>query len=279
MKNYFKSKFFYIIITLALIFTIVPIVLSSMGVGFVIRNAIGVVLTPGQKLFNYATDGIDGFASYFYKFDELVEENTRLREQVSELQTKLYDSVEIEEMYEWMSEFLELKMAHNDFKFLSASVTGRESGNYSKIMTLDVGSGAGVTVGMPVITSVGIVGQVSEVGYNWCKVTTIVEANSSVGAYIEKTGDAGICTGSFAMSTDGMMELNYLPSDTELEVGDRVLSTGYGSIYPRGLVIGYVDEIALDGYSRNLSVKVKSAVDFSEISQVMIITSWEQNVE
>lgn len=115
MKKYFKGRFFYIITTLALIFTIVPTVLSSMGLGFIFRDMVGVVLTPAQKLFNYATEGIDGFVSYFYKFDELVEENTRLREEVSSLQTKIYDSAEVEEMYNWMSDFLEMKMAPQRF--------------------------------------------------------------------------------------------------------------------------------------------------------------------
>ena len=263
MKKYFKGRFFYIITTLALIFTIVPTVLSSMGLGFIFRDMVGVVLTPAQKLFNYATEGIDGFVSYFYKFDELVEENTRLREEVSSLQTKIYDSAEVEEMY-------------NDFQFLAATVTGRESGNYSKILTLDVGSGAGVSVGMPIITAEGIVGQVTEVGYNWSKVTTIIEANSSVGAYIEKTKDAGICSGSFALSANGMLEMLYLPADAKVEVGDRVLSTGYGSIYPRGLVVGYIEEVALNDYSRSLDVKVKTAVNLSEITNVMVITKFEQ---
>lgn len=276
MKNYFKSKFFYIITVVTLIVTIVPTVFCSMGLSFVFRDMVGIVLTPAQKLFNYAAEGIDGFVSYFYKFDELVEENIRLREQVSQLQAELYDSAEIEEMYEWMSEFLELKMAHNDFELLSASVTGRESGNYSKVLTLDVGSGAGVASGMPVITSEGIVGQITEVGYNWCKVTTILEPNSSVGAYVEKTGDAGICTGSFALSSEGLVNFLYLPADTEVNAGDRVLSTGYGSIYPRGLTVGYVESVSLNSYSRNLEVTVRSAVDFTEISSVMVITSFEQ---
>lgn len=276
MKNYFKSKFFYIITVITLIVTIVPTVFCSMGLSFVFRDMVGIVLTPAQKLFNYAAEGIDGFVSYFYKFDELVEENIRLREQVSQLQSELYDSAEIEEMYEWMSEFLELKMAHNDFELLSASVTGRESGNYSKVLTLDVGSGAGVASGMPVITSEGIVGQITEVGYNWCKVTTILEPNSSVGAYVEKTGDAGICTGSFALSSEGLVNFLYLPADTEVNAGDRVLSTGYGSIYPRGLTVGYVESVSLNSYSRNLEVTVRSAVDFAEISSVMVITSFEQ---
>lgn len=275
MKQFFKNKFFYIISIVTLLVTIVPTIFYSMGLTFVFRDAVGVILTPMQKLFNYATEAVDGFAAYFYRFDELVEENNALREQVAELREQVYDSTEREEMYTWLSGFLELKMAHNDYKFLSASVTGRESGNYSKILTLDVGSGAGVELNMPVITSEGIVGQVTEVGYNWCKVTTIVEANSSVGAYIERTSDAGVCEGSFELSDDGICELNYLPSESQAAVGDRILSTGYGSVYPRGLVVGFIEAVAMNPYTRSLTVQVKCAVDFSELTQVMIITDFD----
>ncbi len=276
MKNYFKSKFFYIISIITLTVTIVPIVFTSMGLGFIFRDAVGAILTPAQKIFNYAAEGIDGFAAYFYKFDELVEENNRLQEQVAELRNQLYDSAEMEEMYEWISGFLELKMAHNDFKLLSAAVTGRESGNYAKILTLDVGSGAGVTIGMPVITADGIVGQITEVGYNWSKVTTIVEPNSSVGAYVEKTGDSGIAAGTFELSRDGLLSLLYLPADAEVNIGDRVLSTGYGSVYPRGLTLGYVDSVEPNTYSRTVSVTVNPAINFADISDVMLITGFEQ---
>lgn len=276
MKNYFKSRFFYIVTVAALILTIVPIVFSSMGLTFVLRDAVNVLLTPAQKLFSYAAEGAKGFAEYFYKFNELRDENAELKERVAELEAQLYDSAELENMYSWMSEFLELKIANNDFELLAASVTGRESGNYSKILTLDVGSGAGVSVGMPVITETGVVGQISEVGYNWSKVKTIVEPNSSVGAYVEKTGDAGICSGSFPLSGDGLMELLYLPQDVVPSVGDRILSTGYGSVYPRGLVLGYVSSVEPNPYSRSMNVTVKAAVEMGAVSRVMVITSFEQ---
>ncbi len=276
MKKYFKSKFFYVITTLALILTITPAVFSSMGLSFVLRDACAVLLTPAQKIFNYAAEGIDGFASYFYKFDRLVEENNQLREQVSALSTRLYDAAEMEKMYEWMSGYLDMKSAHNDLKLLSATVTGRDSGNYSKVLTLDVGTGAGVSVGMPVITSEGIAGQVTEVGYNWSRVTTVVEAGSSVGAYVERTGESGICTGEFELAKDGLISFDYLPSGLEAKAGDRVLSTGYGSVYPRGLTLGYVDSIELNEYTRSNQVLVKCAVNFSDISKVMVITSFEQ---
>ncbi len=261
---------------IALAVAIVPTVFYSMGLTFAPRDFVGVVLTPLQKVFNYAAEGFDGFAAYFYKFDELVEENNRLREQVSELEAQIYDAAELEEMYAWLSEFLELKMRKTDLKLLGASVTGRESGNYSRVLTLDVGYGAGVALHMPVITSEGIVGRITEVGYNWSKATTVVEANSAVGAYIERTKDLGICKGDFGLSADGMCAMHYLPADSDVRVGDRVISSGYGSVYPRGLTVGYVESVELNEYDRSLLVKVKCAADFSELTRVMIITDFEE---
>lgn len=275
MKQFFRNKFFYIISVITLLVTIVPTIFYSMGLTFVFRDAVGMILTPMQKVFNYASEAVDGFAAYFYKFDELVEENNALREEIAELRTQIYDSTEREEMYAWLSDFLELKMSHNDYKFLTASVTGRESGNYSKVLTLDVGSSAGVELNMPVITSEGIVGQITEVGYNWSKVTTIVESGSSVGAYVERTSDAGVCEGSFELSSEGLCELNYLPAESQAKVGDRILSTGFGSVYPRDLVVGYIESIDINPYTRSLAVQVKCAVDFSELTQVMIITDFD----
>jgi rod shape-determining protein MreC len=275
MKQFFKNKFFYIMTVLALLLTIVPSVLYSMGLTFLFRDAVCVLLTPMQKVFNYATEAVDGFASYFYKFDELVEENIALRERIAELEKQNYDAAELEERSAWMSNFLEMKSQHTDFKMLSASVTGRENGNYSKILTIDVGTGAGVTKNMPVVTSEGIVGRITELGYNWAKVTTIVEAQTSVGAYIERTEDAGICEGQFDLAPDGMCRMSYLPAEAQIAVGDRVLSTGYGSVYPRGLVIGYVETVGINEFTRSPDVTVKCAVDFSELTQVMIITDYE----
>lgn len=279
MKQFFKNKFFYIVTVVTLLVTIVPTVLYSMGITFAPRNLVGTVLAPLQKVFNYAAEGFDGIAAYFYKFDELKEENEMLHERVAELEAQIYDAAELEEMYKWQSEFLELKRRRTDFKFLSASVIGRESGNYSRVLTLDVGSGAGVEIGMPVITSEGIVGQVTEVGYNWSKVTTIVEANSAVGAYVERTKDAGVCEGNFSLSAEGKCTLSYLPTDSAVFTGDRILSTGYGSVYPRGLVIGYVSEVGINPYNRSLDVSVQCSVDFSTLTHVMIITDFDETSE
>jgi len=160
MKNFFKNKFFYIMTVVALAVAIVPTVLYSMGLTFIFRDMVGMVLTPMQKVFNYGAEAIDGFTAYFYKFDEIVEENMALKERVAELEAQIYDSRELEDAYTWLSGFLDLKVQHTDFEMVPAAVTGRESGNYASVLTLDVGSAAGIERNMPVVTvaSVGFDG-------------------------------------------------------------------------------------------------------------------------
>lgn len=279
MKQFFKSKFFYVITVIALLCCIVPTVFYRMGVTFALRDAVTGVLTPMQKLFNYTAEAMDGFAAYFYRFDELVEENAVLREEVEELRSQIYDSTEREEMYAWMAGFLEMKRVRQDFKMMASSVTGRESGNYSRVLTLDAGSGAGVEVNMPVVTSEGVVGRITEVGTGWSRVTTVVESGTIIGAYVERTNEVGVCEGEFGLSGDGLLRMNYLKADTEAKVGDRVLSSGYGSVYPRGLVIGFIESMEVNPYTRGMSVTVRCAADFSELSRVMILTDFDTKVE
>lgn len=279
MKQFFKSKFFYVITVIALLCCIVPTVFYRMGVTFALRDAVTGVLTPMQKLFNYTAEAMDGFAAYFYRFDELVEENAVLREEVEELRSQIYDSTEREEMYAWMAGFLEMKRVRQDFKMMASSVTGRESGNYSRVLTLDAGSGAGVEVNMPVVTSEGVVGRITEVGAGWSRVTTVVESGTIIGAYVERTNEVGVCEGEFGLSGDGLLRMNYLKADTEAKVGDRVLSSGYGSVYPRGLVIGFIESMEVNPYTRGMSVTVRCAADFSELSRVMILTDFDTKVE
>ena len=279
MKQFFQSKFFYIAVVAALLLCIVPTVFYQMGATFLLRDAVTGLLTPMQKLFNYTAEAMDGFAAYFYRFDELVEENAQLREEVAELRTQIYDSTEREEMYAWMAGFLEMKRVHTDFNMLAATVTGRESGNYSKLLTLDVGSGADVEANMPVVTSEGIVGRIREVGHSWSRVETLVETDSAIGAYVERTGDTGVCRGSFELAADGLLRLEYLPADSDVREGDRILSSGNGSVYPRGLIIGYVQSVEINPYTRGASVTVRCAADYSDLSRVMILTSFDLSVE
>ncbi len=274
-KKLFSNKFFIAALCVALALVIVPSVLSLMGLSSYVRGAVVTVLSPLQRLMTSVTDAVEGFTDYFTEFDRLQKENEDLKRRLRELEDRGYRIDEIEQMNEWLYDYLGLVREHTDYDLAVADIVGREIGNYMTVFTLGVGTESGVYANMPVITSDGIVGYVREAGSGWCQVLTILESSSSVGAYVERTGEVGLLEGDFSMRTDGLCRLSYLSQDSTVEVGDRVLSSGLGSIYPRDLVIGFVERVEDDEYSRTKVAYIRPAADLTDITRVMVIRSYE----
>ena len=129
---------------------------------------------------------------------------------------------------------------------------------------------------MPVVVSEGIVGYVTDVGLNWCMVSTVIETASSVGAYIPRSGVTGIVSGDYSLKNDGVCQISYMDPDADIQVGDKVYSNGTGSVYPADLLIGEVISIEKDEYTRALIATVRPAVDFSDLKWMMIMTGYEK---
>ncbi len=279
MRKFLKSRFFVTAAVITLILVAIPTVLTTFGLQNHLRGMVNVLMTPLQKGFNYVTDALDGFASYFSEFDELVAENTRLKMELAQLSDRIFEAEETETRNAWLVQFLEMKRAHTDFTFEDAVITGRESVNYLTVLTVDKGTAHGITAGMPVVTPDGVLGFVDEVGLSWAKVRTLIEASSSIGACVERTGEDALIEGSFTLAKDGLCRLTYLDAESDIRVGDRIITSGYGSVYPRGLVIGYVQEIIPDTYSRTLTASVRPASTLTDLNRIMIITSYETTVD
>ena len=96
-----------------------------------------------------------------------------------------------------------------------------------------------VAVDAPVTSSAGLVGRVIAVAGRYARVQLLTDGASSVGAMIERTRRQGIVRG----DDDGLLNLDYLPSQADVRVGDRVLTAGIDGVYPRGMVIGRVHSV------------------------------------
>lgn len=279
MIRFFKTRFFIVLLIISLSTVAVPLILSSMGLPDASGNLLSAVLMPAQKLFGFASDGISGFTDYFTEYDRLVEENEALRKELSEMRDKVYSAEELERMNNWLYDYLEIARLRRDFTLAPASVTGHGSSNYISVMTIDQGTNSGCMENMPVITSEGIVGYISEAGAFWSKVVTVSEATSAVGAKLSRTGEAGLVSGSYSLAAEGLLKMTYLSPDSDVTEGDRVVTSGFGSVYPPELVIGYVDRVETDELSQTKTAYVKISADLSSISEVMVITSYEQSTE
>lgn len=271
--RYFKNKFFIIALTVVLCLTVFSVVLSIGGNSWFLKDALNVISTPFRAVFNYCADGINGFIDYFTEFERILAENEQLRKENEELKKLQSDLEVLKEENAWLRDFIDVKNHNTSFEFTDAIVIGKGSGAANKILTLNKGSLHGIKEGMTVITGQGLVGRVSEVGLTSCSVVCITDASSAVGALVERSALVGIIEGYNAtqcrfMYTTGITDFE------ALKVGDVIMSSGKGSIYPYGLKIGTVSDVIIDDASRSVIATVDISVDIENISRVLIITSF-----
>ncbi len=273
----FKNRFFIICLCVAVVLCAVPSTLSLMGYSGLSKNVVGVITYPFRLCFTAIGNGIEGFGRYFTSIDALHEKNKTLEEENKALHEQLERAEILEKENERLRRYLEMKNQYPSFTMEEGTVIGYSAGNYATGFTLNRGTLHGIQVNMPVVTSDGIVGYVSDVGLNFCMVSTLIETASSVGAYIPRSGVTGIISGDYNLRNDGVCQLSYVEgTDADVQIGDRVYSNGTSSIYPADLLIGEVIAVEMDEYSRSMVATVRPAVDLSQIKYVMIITGYEE---
>ena len=152
-----------------------------------------------------------------------------------------------------------------------AKVVGRETTNTRTVYTLDRGTSAGIERNMPVITADGVVGYIIECGLTWSKAVAITDDRSNVGVYTDRTGAVGVLCGTYTLSFEGKCDFTCTALDSDIKVGDRVITSGLGSTYPEGLAVGVVSEVYRDAYDRSLHAVVTPYVDFEEVTAVMVV--------
>jgi len=263
-----KNKFFVTVVAIAIVLSVIPTVLSITGHTDILRTGISVVAKPFRAAFNWVADGVTGFGKYFSGVNALIEENERLR---AELET-YRDAAARAELAEgenaWLREQLGFADKYSEYTMVDAKITGRSSNNYSETFTLNRGSESGITVNMAVISPSGVVGYIKEVGLGWSRAVTLTDPTSAVGVYTA-TGIYGTAEGSVDHRKDGYFTMS---SQSKLDTGEMLYSTGYGNIYPEGLPVGSVVSAEKDKYGRIYTYKLKPAVDFDSVTGVFVVT-------
>ncbi|MEQ9302680.1 MAG: rod shape-determining protein MreC, partial [Marinoscillum sp.] len=185
--------------------------------------------------------------------DHLVAENMLLREQLA---NSALGHVEID-------------TNSAKYKLIKARVinnTFRRSMNY---MTLDAGKNDGVFPGMGVISGFGIAGQVKSASGNYATVTSLLHRNLLVSSSISRTKT--LCSVQWDGVSPLEAELKFVPRHIEIAVGDSVVTSGFNSIFPEGIMIGTISSFSLDDNDVFYHAKVKLSVDFSSLNYVFLV--------
>ena len=274
----FKSKAFIICLSVAIILTLIPTMLAAFGGMDLLRSFAGTVAKPFSLAGSKVAEAFNGFVDVFANYDELKEENEELRQELEEYKDKEYEEQLLREQNDWLKGYINFHSSNPSFKLTDAKIVSREAGNYGTVITLNKGTAHSIKKNMPVITADGLLGYVSEVSLDWCKVTTVIEAKNSIGVYSERQGLQGILTGSVELREEGLCKMTFIDSADGIQIGDKIYTSGGSkSIYPADLYIGSVSEIKIDEMTGEAVATVTPEIDFtklSDISNVMIVCGY-----
>ena len=158
-----------------------------------------------------------------------------------------------------------------DLNYVTGTVIGRSQGIWFDTFTINVGRSQGVEKNMPVVNAKGLVGHVTDVGATWSKVVALIDSSVSVSVMVERTRDSGMVRGMLEVGNEAdKLELYYLPSDSDLVPGDKIVTSGIGGLYPKGVLVGEVISVsrASDNGSNAL---VQPSVDFRHLEEMMVV--------
>jgi len=153
------------------------------------------------------------------------------------------------------------------FRLVPAEVIGIKPGLMSKSIIINTRGNRGIINNMPVVTADGIVGKTIEIIGNTAVVQLLVDYNCKVSAVDQNTRSMGI----IRWQGGKFLEMGDVPIESQVAVGDTIVSSGLGGIFPSGLMVGTVIYSQNRGATLFKDVKVRPAVNFGSLEEVFVV--------
>lgn len=221
-------------------------------------------LAPLAAFVNSIADGVRNMGGNIRLNQSLLEENERLRDRVDELQRQNMRLFGAEADMDRLSIALEYQRAAG-VGLKAADIVYIDHASWLQTAIVSVTEGS-VERDQPVVSTSGLVGRVVLTAGGYAKVQLIIDRSASVGVMVQRTRRQGVIRG----SGDGSLELDYIPVQADVKVGDLVVTAGIDGIYPRGVPVGSVAEVA-SGTELFHRIKVMPLVDFGLLDQVYVL--------
>ena len=273
MKHLFTGRVRTVLILVVLLALLLTLISSLTGLSLPNMVVQG-VLTPVRTGISKLTDHAQRLYNYIFEYESLVAENERLREQLAELEDEIRQADSHARENQRLRELLKLMEVREDFSLVDSYIISRSSGDWSNTLTINRGSNAGIAPGMCAITANGeVVGLVSEVGPNYAIVKSVLDSSLEISATIAASGDSGMVQGGYSTGLQGLLRMNYLPSNAVIRNNDQVVTTG-STVYPRNLILGHVVDAGFDDTGVAKFALLRPAANLASLEQIFIITEF-----
>jgi rod shape-determining protein MreC len=227
------------------------------------RVGLGLV-APFARLVDRSADSASGLRQRLRRRAELEEENARLRAELEALRIERMRGADYQDEARRLAQALDYS---RDLAatFHLADVIFVDHSSWLRTLVVDAG-GYRPHENQPVVSPLGLVGRVVVAAGRYAKVQLITDRAAAVGAMLERTRRQGVARG----DGEGGLELDYVPVQADVAVGDRVVTAGIDGVFPRGLAVGRVVRVEPGGELFH-RIRLQPAVDLSRLDQTYLL--------
>lgn len=274
MGDFFKrNKFRFLLCILAFLIGMLLYAATQNGQT---TGVAGVVLNPLRRVTQSISTQVDRFVSSFTNVTGYQKENDALKEENAALKNQLLDYEDTKQQLAELEKFMGIKEDHPDYTLSDpCTIIGYVTNDPFHSFIIDKGSEDGLSLQDPVVTAEGVVGIISEISNTYATVETLCSPNLSIGAMSATGGDTGIVEGEISLADDYQCRMIYLERDTKLEKGSLIKTSGTSGLFPQGYLIGTVERLELMDSGLSKYAVLKPAVDFSSLTNVMVILDYD----
>ncbi len=263
-KKYHTITFASILVIASLV--ILSVSLNRPGETGFFRKIVLEMSSPAVRVINGSIEAVRGVWKRYLFLVGLEQENRALRARIAQLTKEANDYRELYFQERRLRELFGLKEGLR-LPTVAAQVIDRENTHIFKTILINRGTSDGLKVGLPVVAAEGVVGRVVEASWNVSRVLLVIDYNSNVDALVQGSRVHGILQG----GANTGCTLKYVERSEEVRLGETVMTSGLGGVFPKGLILGTVLSVDKKGSGLFQKIDIVPAVHFSRLEEVLVV--------
>ncbi|HIL88515.1 MAG TPA: rod shape-determining protein MreC [Deltaproteobacteria bacterium] len=231
----------------------------------ILQQTVQTLVHPAQVLTHWVASEVEGGINTYLNLVETQAENQQLKQRIAALQQQLNQFREESIQYRRLKHQLAFAKQNPDKKVF-AEIIGESADNIHQIRIINRGQKDGIHRNLAVLLKEGVVGHIQAVSPFQSVVQLITDRRSRVPALIQRNRVRGL-----AFGTHHSLELRQINRRAEIKEGDRVITSGLGRMYPKGVLLGTVVEVKHKSYELFKTAVLEPAINFDQIEEVFVI--------